>query len=116
MHDDRTLFEFIRVRRRPELGHDSQQARKLPQSLRQFRSLSASRGATADRRKTQQLLRDPGIVRNKLKVASAVGNAKAFRGAKRIRQFRPLHFAIRRWQAASECPQVFLAIVQAMNA
>ena len=31
-----------------------------------------------DRRKVQQLLRDPGIVRNKLKIASTIENAKAF--------------------------------------
>ena len=34
--------------------------------------------ARYDRRKIAQLLRNPGIVRNKLKVASAVVNAKAF--------------------------------------
>jgi len=34
--------------------------------------------ARYDRRKTGQLLRDEGIVRNRLKVASAIRNAKAF--------------------------------------
>ena len=34
--------------------------------------------ARYDRRKIERLLRDPGIVRNKLKIASTVGNAKAF--------------------------------------
>ena len=34
--------------------------------------------ARYDRRKLQQLLRDPGIVRNRLKISSAVENAKAF--------------------------------------
>ena len=36
------------------------------------------RVARYDRRKIEQLLRDPGIVRNRLKVASAIANAKAF--------------------------------------
>ncbi len=34
--------------------------------------------ARYDRRKVQALLRDPGIVRNRLKIASAVKNAQAF--------------------------------------
>ena len=36
------------------------------------------RVARYDRRKIERLLRDPGIVRNRLKIASAVENAKAF--------------------------------------
>jgi DNA-3-methyladenine glycosylase I len=34
--------------------------------------------ARFDRRKLQRLMADPGIVRNRLKVTSAVSNAKAF--------------------------------------
>ena len=43
-----------------------------------FDGFDPERIARYDRRKTQSLLRNPGIVRNRLKVASSVKNAKAF--------------------------------------
>jgi DNA-3-methyladenine glycosylase I len=43
-----------------------------------FDGFNPARVAKFDRRKLQSLLRDPGIVRNKLKIASAIENAKAF--------------------------------------
>ncbi len=43
-----------------------------------FDGFDPARVARYDRRKIERLLRDPGIVRNKLKIASTVANAKAF--------------------------------------
>ena len=45
---------------------------------RAFDGFDPKRVASYDRRKVKQLLADPGIVRNKLKIAAAIENAKAF--------------------------------------
>ncbi len=78
VHDDRTLFEFL-ILEGAQAGlswdtilHKRENYRKA------FDRFDPQRVARYDRRKIQKLLRDPGIVRNKLKVSSAVGNAKAF--------------------------------------
>jgi len=78
VHDDRTLFEFL-ILEGAQAGlswdtilHKRENYRKA------FDRFDPQRVARYDRRKVQKLLRDPGIVRNKLKVRSAVGNAKAF--------------------------------------
>ena len=60
------------VRQQPRL---IPQARKLPQSIPQFRCRKIAR---YDEAKCAALLLDEGIVRNRLKVAAAVANAKAF--------------------------------------
>jgi DNA-3-methyladenine glycosylase I len=43
-----------------------------------FAGFDPQKVARYDRRKAAQLMRDSGIVRNKLKIASAIANAKAF--------------------------------------
>ena len=45
---------------------------------RAFDGFDPKRVAQYDRRKVAQLLADPGIVRNKLKIGAAIENAKAF--------------------------------------
>jgi DNA-3-methyladenine glycosylase I len=45
---------------------------------RAFDNFDARKVVKYDSRKIQKLLADPGIVRNQLKVESAIGNAKAF--------------------------------------
>src|SRR5581483_9602869 len=52
--------------------------RKRENYRRAFDGFDARRIARYDSRKIQKLLNDPGIVRNRLKVAAAVQNAKAF--------------------------------------
>jgi DNA-3-methyladenine glycosylase I len=42
-----------------------------------FDGFDVKKVARYDRRKMEQLLKDPGIVRNRLKIASAVRNAQA---------------------------------------
>ena len=108
VHDDRTLFEFL-ILEGAQAGLSWTTILNKRENYRKaFDGFDPKRVAKYDRRKTQQLLRDPGIVRNKLKVASAVGNAKAFLHVqKEFGSFRPLHLAIRRRQAARERPQVF---------
>jgi DNA-3-methyladenine glycosylase I len=78
VHDDRTLFEFLILEgAQAGLSWNTILA-KRDNYRKAFDGFNPKQVANYDRRKIQQLLRDPGIVRNKLKIASAVENAKAF--------------------------------------
>jgi DNA-3-methyladenine glycosylase I len=77
-HDDRTLFEFL-ILEGAQAGLSWDTILKKRENYRlAFDGFNPARVAIYDRRKIQSLLRDPGIVRNRLKIASAVQNAKAF--------------------------------------
>src|ERR1043166_6768110 len=78
VHDDRTLFEFLILEGAQAGLSWSTILNKREKYRNAFDKFDPQQVARYARRKIQQLLRDPGIVRNKLKVASAVGNAKAF--------------------------------------
>jgi DNA-3-methyladenine glycosylase I len=78
VHDDKQLFG--------KLVLDGFQAglswaiilRKRDAFLRAFEGFNPDKMARYDARRIAKILRDPGIVRNKQKVKSAVGNARAF--------------------------------------
>jgi DNA-3-methyladenine glycosylase I len=77
-HDDRILFEFLLLEgAQAGLSWDT-----ILQKRENYRAaldgFDPERIARYDRRKMQSLLRNTGIVRNRLKIASAVLNAKAF--------------------------------------
>src|SRR5450755_2212571 len=77
-HDDRVLFEFLILEgAQAGLSWDTI-LRKRENYRAAFDGFDAKKIARYDHRKTQRLLRDAGIVRNRLKVASAIRNAKAF--------------------------------------
>jgi len=76
-HDDRTLFEFLILEGAQAGLSWSTILNKRENYRRAFEGFDPKRVARFDRRKIGQLLRDPGIVRNKLKIASAIANAKA---------------------------------------
>ena len=77
-HDDRTLFEFL-ILEGAQAGLSWQTILNKRENYRAaFDQFDPGRVAAYDRRKMQRLLKDPGIVRNRLKISSAVGNAKAF--------------------------------------
>jgi len=77
-HDDRVLFEFLILEgAQAGLSWDTI-LRKRENYRAAFDGFDAKKIARYDRRKTLQLLRDEGIVRNRLKVASAIRNARAF--------------------------------------
>lgn len=78
VHDDRTLFEFLILEGAQAGLSWSTILNKRENYRKAFGGLHAERVARYDRRKVQQLLRDPGIVRNRLKIASAIANAKSF--------------------------------------
>lgn len=77
-HDDRVLFEFLLLEgAQAGLSWDT-----ILQKRENYRAaldgFDPKKIARYDRRTAQSLLRNPGIVRNRLKIASAVKNAKAF--------------------------------------
>jgi len=77
-HNDRVLFEFLILEgAQAGLSWDTI-LRKRENYRAAFDLFDPQKIARYDRRKTQQLLRDEGIIRNRLKVASAIQNAKAF--------------------------------------
>jgi DNA-3-methyladenine glycosylase I len=78
VHDDRTLFEFL-ILEGAQAGLSWNTILNKRENYRKaFDGFHPGRVARYDRRKMQQLMGDPGIVRNKLKIASAVENAAAF--------------------------------------
>jgi DNA-3-methyladenine glycosylase I len=77
VHDDRTLFEFL-ILEGAQAGLSWETILNKRENYRAaFDNFDAKRVASYDRRKIAQLLKNPGIVRNRLKIASAVRNAKA---------------------------------------
>jgi DNA-3-methyladenine glycosylase I len=77
-HDDRVLFEFL-ILEGAQAGLSWETILKKRENYRKaFASFDPKKVAKFDARKIASLLNDPGIVRNKLKVAGAVKNAKAF--------------------------------------
>ena len=78
VHDDRTLFEFL-VLEGAQAGLSwSTILNKRENYRRAFDGFDPRRIAQYRPSKIKALLADPGIVRNKLKIMSAVENAKAF--------------------------------------
>ena len=78
VHDDRVHFEFL-VLEGAQAGLSWQTIlNKRARYRAVLNGFDPERIARYDRRKLASLLRDPGIVRNKLKVESLVKNARAF--------------------------------------
>jgi len=78
VHDDRTLFEFLILEGAQAGLSWSTILNKRENYRNAFAGFDPNRVARYDRKEIAQLLRDPGIVRNKLKIASAIENAGAF--------------------------------------
>jgi DNA-3-methyladenine glycosylase I len=78
VHDDRTLFEFLILEGAQAGLSWNTILNKRANYRRAFDGFDPKKVARYDRRKTTKLLGDPGIVRNKLKIAAAIQNAKAF--------------------------------------
>jgi DNA-3-methyladenine glycosylase I len=77
-HDDRVLFEFLILEGAQAGLSWSTILNKRAAYRKAFSHFNPARIAKYDAKKQKQLMGDPGIVRNKLKIASAVQNAKAF--------------------------------------
>jgi len=77
VHDDRRLFEFL-ILEGAQAGLSWDTILKKRDNYRAaFDNFDPARVARYDRRKIQSLLADPGIIRNRLKIAASVANAKA---------------------------------------
>jgi len=77
-HDDRVLFEFL-ILEGAQAGLSWDTILKKRENYRAaFDGFDPEKIARYDRRKTARLLRDEGIIRNRLKIASAIRNAGAF--------------------------------------
>jgi DNA-3-methyladenine glycosylase I len=78
LHDDRRLFEFL-VLEGAQAGLSwITILRKRENYRRAFDRFDVEKVARYTPKKIDRLLQDPGIVRNRLKVESAVSNARAF--------------------------------------
>jgi DNA-3-methyladenine glycosylase I len=78
LHDDRALFEFL-ILEGAQAGLSWDTILKKRDNYRAaFNGFDAKKIAQYDRRKMLALMRNEGIVRNRLKILSAVKNAKAF--------------------------------------
>ena len=78
VHDDRVLFEFLILEGAQAGLSWSTILRKRANYQRAFADFDAAQVAKYSSSKIARLLDDPGIVRNRLKVESAVSNARAF--------------------------------------
>ncbi len=82
-HDDRVLFEFL-ILEGAQAGLSWETIlRKRDNYRKAFAAFDPVKVARFDAKNVEKLLADPGIVRNRLKVAGAVRNAKAFLGVQR---------------------------------
>ena len=103
VHHDSTLFEFL-ILEGAQAGLSWETILNKRENYRAaFDGFDAQRVARYDRRKVAQLLKNPGIVRNRLE--DRIDSEKCpgiAASAKRIRQLRSLRLAICEWPAAGE--------------
>ncbi len=78
VHDDRVLFEFLTLEGAQAGLSWSTILNKRANYRRAFAEFDPARVARFTAAREARLLKDPGIVRNRLKVSSTVSNARAF--------------------------------------
>jgi len=78
VQDDRTLFEFLILEGAQAGLSWLTILRKREAYRRAFAGFDAKKVARFDAKRTESLLQDAGIVRNRAKIASTVANARAF--------------------------------------
>jgi DNA-3-methyladenine glycosylase I len=77
-HDDRVLFEFL-ILEGAQAGLSWSTILNKREAYRQaFNGFDAKKVARFNAAKLKQLMNDPGIVRNRLKIESTIANARAF--------------------------------------
>jgi DNA-3-methyladenine glycosylase I len=83
VHNDRRLFEFL-VLEGAQAGLSWETVLKKRAAYRKaFDRFDARKIVRYSRSKTNRLLADPGIIRNRLKIAATIQNAKAFLAVKK---------------------------------
>ncbi|HEY3784242.1 MAG TPA: DNA-3-methyladenine glycosylase I [Steroidobacteraceae bacterium] len=83
VHDDRLLFEMLTLEGAQAGLSWATILRKRPRYRRVFADFDPGKVARFDARRRAMLLKDAGIVRNRLKIESAVSNARAFLAVQR---------------------------------
>jgi len=78
VHDDRCLFEFLTLEGAQAGLSWSTILRKRESYREAFAGFDPARVARFDARRRASLMKNPGIVRNRLKIESTVSNARAF--------------------------------------
>jgi DNA-3-methyladenine glycosylase I len=102
VHDDRLLFEFLVLEgAQAGLSWDTI-LRKRARYRAVFDNFDPAVVARYGKRRVNALLRDAGIVRNRLKIAAAIGNAQAF--LKVVEEFGAFDAYI--WQFTGGRPRV----------
>ena len=82
-HDDRTLFEFL-ILEGAQAGLSWETILQKRENYRKaFNRFDPAKVARYDDQKIAELLSNAGIVRNRLKIASAIANAQAFLNVRR---------------------------------
>jgi DNA-3-methyladenine glycosylase I len=78
VHEEKKWFEFLILEgAQAGLSWDTI-LRKRARYREVFDGFDPGKVAGYDKKKVRELLRDPGIIRNKLKIAAAIANAQAF--------------------------------------
>jgi len=78
VHDDRTLFEFL-ILEGAQAGLSWETVLKKRENYRKaFDNFDPVKMSRYTQKKLDRLIKDPGIIRNRLKIESAKRNAKAF--------------------------------------
>ena len=78
VHNDKKLFEFLLLES-AQAGLSWSIILKKRQGYRKaFDDFDANKVANYDQSRVQELLTDPSVIRNKLKIQSAITNARAF--------------------------------------
>jgi DNA-3-methyladenine glycosylase I len=101
VHDDRRLFEFL-ILEGAQAGLSWETILNKRENYRRaFDRFDPKKVARYDRRKVRELLANAGIVRNRLKIAAAVSNARAFLAVQK--EFGSFDHYI--WQFVGGCPK-----------
>lgn len=79
LHDDRKLFEFMVLDAFQAGLSWSTILRKRENFRKAFDNFDVNKIAKYDAKKVAKLLKDEGIIRNRLKIAATITNAKAFK-------------------------------------
>src|SRR5271155_4049239 len=113
VHDDRLLFEFLTLEG-AQAGLSWLTVLKKRENYRKaFDNFDPRKVAKYDSRKVNELLKDAGIIRNRLKIASTVQNAKSFLAVQEefgsfndyVWQFVPKGRPIKnKWKSLSDIP------------
>jgi len=112
VHDDRTLFEFLVLEgAQAGLSWDTI-LQKRDNYRKAFNNFDPKKVAGYDSKKQKGLLENPGIIRNRLKIASAIKNARAFLAIQKefgsfdkyIWQFTGGKTKVNSWRAGQRLP------------